>query len=614
MMAVDIGEWAGALAEGVEMTSRPALGTALEQVCAALGAGSPIDLSVLAVVLAPDVDPGRRPATRARLRSLLGARADGALDRLEAVGLVHVSETIVADAHALALLNGSHVLHPRLRPSCRVIALDADVGDWAWEDLPCSAEAVSAAARVGPVRLWLAGARGAFAQAAAAAVASKLGVPLLVVDAEQALSADPTLATTAPLLFREAWLRDAATCVLNADALFADANTSDPARALAAALAADGGVTVLAGESSVPHGLLECAERPLGVVTLNLGTGSAAARDRSWADAIAATGLTVAAEERRRLARRFGLDRDEIRAACVRAAARLRLDIDETPGAALMAAARAARSHRLAAVATRVEPRAGWDDLQLPPDTRAQLHELVDLVSQREHIWDAGGFGRSTARGRGVSALFAGASGTGKTTAAEVVAGRARARSLPHRPRGASSPSRSARPRRTSTGSSPAAQGANAVLLFDEADAIFGKRSEVHDAHDRYANVEIAYLLQRIEDYDGVAILTSNLRHHLDEAFLRRLTCAITFPIPDDDARLRLWAGAWPPAIAVDEGVDRAALADRYRLSGGAVRNVAVYAAHLAAARAEPVTAGDVFVALRREHAKLGVALEEPPI
>jgi hypothetical protein len=612
-MAVDVGEWAGALAEGIEMTSRPALGTALEQVCAALGAGSPIDLSVLAVVLAPDVDPRRRPATRARLRSLLGARADGALDRLEAVGLVHVSETIVADAHALALLNGSHALHPRLRPSCRVVAPDADVGDWAWEDLPCSAEAVSAAARVGPVRLWLAGARGAFAQAAAAAVARKLGVPLLVVDAEQALVADPTLATTAPLLFREAWLRDAATCVLNADALFADAITSDPARALAAALAADGGVTVLAGESSVPHGLLECAERPLGVVTLNLGTGSAVARDRSWADAIEATGLTVRAEERRRLARRFGLDRDEIRAACVRAAARLRLDIDETPGAALMAAARAARSHRLAAVATRVEPRAGWDDLQLPPDTRAQLQELVDLVSQREHIWDAGGFGRSTARGRGVSALIAGASGTGKTTAAEVVAGalgldlyRIDLAGLVSKWVGETE--------KNLDRVFAAAQGANAVLLFDEADAIFGKRSEIHDAHDRYANVEIAYLLQRIEDYDGVAILTSNLRHHLDEAFLRRLTCAITFPIPDDDARLRLWAGAWPPAIAVDEGVDRAALADRYRLSGGAVRNVAVYAAHLAAARAESVTAGDVFVALRREHAKLGVALEEAPI
>ena len=613
MKAVDVGEWVCALADGGEVTSRPALGAALEAVCAALGAGLPIDLSVLAVVLAADVDPRREPPTRARLRSLLGARADGAVDRLEAVGLVHVSETVVADAHARALLSGSHTLHPQLRRSCRIEVPGIRDGADGWEDLPCSGHAVVAAARGGPVRVWLAGVRGAVAQAAAASVAGELGVALLVVDIEQALLADPTLGATAPLLFREAWIRDAVTCALNADALFAGGAGAGPARSLAAALAADGGVTVLAGESRVLHGLLECAERPLGLVVLARAAGSAGARDRWWAHAIDAAGLAIPAAERRRIAARFALDNDEIKAACVRAAAGLRLQTDDSPVAALMAAARAARSHRLAAVATRVEPRATWDDLQLPPDTRAQLHELVDLVAHRERIWDAGGFGRSTARGRGVSALFAGASGTGKTTAAEVVAGalgldlyRIDLAGLVSKWVGETE--------KNLDRVFAAAQGANAVLLFDEADAIFGKRSEIHDAHDRYANVEIAYLLQRIEDYDGVAILTSNLRHHLDEAFLRRLTCAITFPIPDDDARRRLWAGAWPAAIDVDQAVDRAALADRYRLSGGAVRNVAVYAAHLAAARGEPVSATDVFVALRREHAKLGVTLEDVPV
>jgi SpoVK/Ycf46/Vps4 family AAA+-type ATPase len=408
---------------------------------------------------------------------------------------------------------------------------------------------------------------------------------------------------------REAWLRDAVLFVSSADSMF---GACDPraARNLAAALADDGGVCVLHGAQATPPGILDDPRRPLGVVAAPLLPATPKEREAALSTALAERGLDLDAGRRRTIANRFRLDPDEIRGAVARASASLRLGRFDDLHTALTEAARSARGHQLAAVATRVEPRASWGDLLLPEDVVRQLRELVALVTTRDYVWDGAGFGATSARGRGVSALFAGASGTGKTTAAEVVAGelgfdlyRIDLASVVSKYIGETE--------KNLDRVFSAAEGANAVLLFDEADALFGQRSEVTDAHDRYANVEIAYLLQRIESYDGVAILTTNLRHHVDEAFLRRLSCTITFPIPDEDGRRRLWAQAWPPAVDVDGELDRDGLAQRFRLTGGGVHNVAVYATHLAAAGDEPVRSAHVLRALRREYQKLGVVLDE---
>jgi SpoVK/Ycf46/Vps4 family AAA+-type ATPase len=151
-----------------------------------------------------------------------------------------------------------------------------------------------------------------------------------------------------------------------------------------------------------------------------------------------------------------------------------------------------------------------------------------------------------------------------------------------------------------------AAPLANACLLFDEADAIFGKRSAVHDAHDRYANMEISYLLQRMEDYDGLAILTTNLRDHLDEAFIRRLQFVVEFPLPDESDRLRIWHGRIPRDAPRDAAIDFEYLARAFALAGGNISNITLAAAFLAAADDAPIGMAHLLSAVRSEYAKMG--------
>jgi SpoVK/Ycf46/Vps4 family AAA+-type ATPase len=155
------------------------------------------------------------------------------------------------------------------------------------------------------------------------------------------------------------------------------------------------------------------------------------------------------------------------------------------------------------------------------------------------------------------------------------------------------------------------AAGVNGVLLFDEADAIFGKRSEVKDAHDRYANVETAYLLQRMESFDGIAVLTTNLRANLDEAVSRRLDLIVDFPMPDQAQRRALWDGCLGPALPRGEDLDLDFCAARFELAGGSIRACAVTAAYLAAEAGRPVCMADLIAAVRREYRKLGRLLLE---
>ncbi len=267
------------------------------------------------------------------------------------------------------------------------------------------------------------------------------------------------------------------------------------------------------------------------------------------------------------------------------------------------AAARHAARHRLAHLATAIEPRATLPDLVLPDRVVAQLRGLIDRVAHRSRVRDEWGFGGR--RGAlGVSALFAGPSGTGKSMAAEVVAAeldlplwRIDLARVVSKYIGETEKNLDA--------VFEAAEASAAMLLFDEADALFGRRSEVQDAHDRYANLEVAYLLQRMETYDGVAVLSTNLLRHLDDAFARRLTFTVHFPFPDAELRRRLWEGAWP-AVAPVGDLDPIALADEYLLSGANITNAALHAAHLAAADGGVIGDDHVRGAIALERAKLG--------
>ena len=271
----------------------------------------------------------------------------------------------------------------------------------------------------------------------------------------------------------------------------------------------------------------------------------------------------------------------------------------------LYGGARAQNAAGLERLARRIEPVVAWPDLVLPRPIVGQLRELAGRARHRDLVLDEWGMGRRSSKGRGITALFAGDSGTGKTMSAEVIAGEL-GLDLYVIDLSTVVDKYIGETEKNLDRVFSQADGVNGVLLFDEADAIFGKRSEVRDARDRYANVEIAYLLQRMEHFDGMAILTTNLRANLDEAFLRRLDVLVDFPMPDEVGRRRLWVRHLPASLPVAADLDLDFLAHRFRISGGNIRNIVAAAAYSAAAAGRPVAMADLIKGTEREYRKLG--------
>jgi hypothetical protein len=289
------------------------------------------------------------------------------------------------------------------------------------------------------------------------------------------------------------------------------------------------------------------------------------------------------------------------RAARLQAAAAGRpLEIED-----LRAGARAQNAAGLERLARRIVPAVGFEDLVLASDVLEQLRELTVRARQRERVLGEWQMAGAASRRRGLTALFAGASGTGKTMAAEVVA-REMALDLYVVDLASVVDKYVGETEKNLDRIFVEAESVNGVLLFDEADALFGKRSEVADAHDRYANVEIAYLLQRMEMFEGIAILATNLRSNLDEAFARRLDTLIDFPEPEEADRLKLWDRCLGTAAPRADDIDLAFLARSFKLSGGNIRNIAVASAYYAAEAQRPITMRDLVRATQREYRKLG--------
>jgi ATP-dependent 26S proteasome regulatory subunit len=271
----------------------------------------------------------------------------------------------------------------------------------------------------------------------------------------------------------------------------------------------------------------------------------------------------------------------------------------------LFSAARTHSNPRLSSLAIKIQPRFDWQDIILPRDQRELLNEMINTVRTRSQVLETWGLGRKLVASQGVTALFAGPPGTGKTMAAEVIARELRLdlykidlSSVVSKYIGETE--------KNLERIFDEAAASNAILFFDEADALFGKRSEVRDSHDRYANIEISYLLQRMEAYDGVTILATNLRSNLDEAFTRRLQFAVDFPFPDENDRLRIWQALFPPGVPTAGELDLPLLARRFKLAGGNIRNILVSAAYLAAADGGQVRMTHLLHGTRRELQKMG--------
>ena len=277
----------------------------------------------------------------------------------------------------------------------------------------------------------------------------------------------------------------------------------------------------------------------------------------------------------------------------------------------LWAACCAITRPRLDTLAQRIDPKATWDDLVLPDEQLTLLHQIADQVGQRHTVYEAWGYAAKMNRGLGISALFAGDSGTGKTMAAEVMANDLQL-NLYRIDLSAVVSKYIGETEKNLRRIFDAAEAGGAILLFDEADALFGKRSEVRDSHDRYANIEVSYLLQRMEAYRGLAILTTNLKSALDTAFLRRIRFVVQFPFPDAAQRAEIWRRSFPPGAPV-ENLDFDKLA-RLNVAGGNIRNIALNAAFLAADAGEPIRMMHLLRAARTEYAKLEKQLTESEV
>jgi AAA+ superfamily predicted ATPase len=472
--------------------------------------------------------------------------------------------------------------------------------------------------REAPLFLRFRGPPGVGKRMTASGLASEAGARLLIADLATLPERD-SFAATMRLLFRGALLSAAVLYLTGLDA-------TEPGRGavLRRCLTDREGphpsVVVLAGADRLP-----ALGAPM--LTVEFPPPSFQRRRGCWRESLAAVRVAVADQDLDALAGRFRLTPGEVEAAVADARNRGRWrhagDGDgDALGAAggpdagltisdLFGAARAASGQELAALARKIEPKQSWPDLVLPEDQLRQLREICDQAAHRHTVYDAWGFGRRLSLGKGLNVLFAGPPGTGKTMAAEVIAGELQLdlytidlASVVSKYIGETE--------KNLARIFAVAERANAILLFDEADALYGKRSEVRDAHDRYANIEVGYLLQRMDDYEGIAVLATNLRQHLDEAFLRRMHAVVEFPMPGEDLRHRIWKVVFPREAPVDPLVDFALLARELKLAGGSIRNIAVTAAFHAAADGQVIRMEHLGRAARREYQKLGRTWGEP--
>jgi AAA+ superfamily predicted ATPase len=432
----------------------------------------------------------------------------------------------------------------------------------------------------------------------AASAAAKLSVPLYEIDAADL----PTNLAEREALMK-LWQRET---MLSGGALlvdFTDHEATETTRLLLASLERLRGMILFQAREPLPAGKRS-------ILQLEVAKPPAAEQRAIWKDRLGRKASSLNGQLASVAAHfRFGVrDIDAVGAQLEhRNGAKKSADL----ATAFWDACRTQARHRIDNLAQRIEPAATWDDLVLAEGQKQILREITAHLRQRETVYEQWGFAAKGDRGLGLSALFTGASGTGKTMAAEVLARELRL-DLYRIDLSTVVSKYIGETEKNLRRVFDAAEQGGAILLFDEADALFGKRSEVRDSHDRYANIEVSYLLQRMETYRGLAILTTNLKSSLDSAFLRRLRFVVTFPFPDAQQRAEIWRRIFPTTTPT-EGLEPAKLA-KLNVAGGNIRNVALNAAFLAADAEQPVRMIHLLRAARAEYAKLEKPLTEAEI
>jgi hypothetical protein len=502
-----------------------------------------------------------------------------------------IGAALSADERIVNFVKGLNHLDDRLMPLLTVLSAAA---------LPPSQRAV-ADRILGQLRhipagealpaVQLLGTDSASKQAVAYAIADGLGVQPYRLPAELL----PTTMAEQDALIR-LWQRESQLLPV---ALYIDASDAQRGDAVAAQvgrfLGRAGGLTFVDTRDPLPAAGA--------TLSADIGKPTALEQRAAWERVLG----KAAGETPRQLSGHFDFNLGKIEQ-IAQAALTARGEAPDALGRTLWQSALARTRPALDQLAQRIDARAGWDDLKLPEHEKTQLRQIADQVAQRSTVYDDWGFRERMNRGLSITALFAGESGTGKTMAAEVIANEL-GLSLYRIDLSAVISKYIGETEKNLRKLFDAAEEGGAILLFDEADALFGRRSEVKDSHDRYANIEVNYLLQRLESFRGLAILATNMKSALDSAFLRRIRFVVNFPFPGAAERRAIWASAFPAKTATSVlDIDRLA---RLALTGGSIQGIALNAAFMAAKAGTDVGMPLVLDAARAEFRKLDKPVNE---
>ncbi|PID85207.1 MAG: hypothetical protein CSB13_09175 [Chloroflexi bacterium] len=457
-----------------------------------------------------------------------------------------------------------------------------------------------------PCVISIKGKSGSGKKAAALFLAQEVHYKLLAVDLRQLMHVDLELCEEKlALIHREALLQKAVIYFHDTRILSGDDGRTLQSVLLRYLSGTPNGLVVLAGQDSFDSSLVAGIKN---YIQYDVGELSALRRAQIWRSHLIDLGLTMSDEEIVSLADRFrftqGQIHDSINTACQITAARgsspEQIDIE-----VLYHASRLNSNSRLGKLARQISPKYAWSDITLEADTFKQLEELYSTVKHHARVLEEWGFDEKLSVGKGVNALFSGPPGTGKTMAAEIIA-KSLGLDLYKIDLSLVVSKYIGETEKNLSMIFHEAETSNAILFFDEADALFGKRTEVKSSHDRHANVEVAYLLQKMEDYTGITIMATNLRRNIDDAFTRRLAFVVDFPFPDVDERLQIWKNVWPEGAPLDVGIDFEFLANNFRLAGGNIKNIALAASFLAAEARQSIGMKHLLAATRREFEKQG--------
>ncbi len=517
-----------------------------------------------------------------------------------------LSRTLRIDDRIANYLLGSNEIDSRIRGCVRLVSPGTRLGDMA-QDEALGGQLRRLAGELGGYGdgvcyIW--GPPETGRKTVAEALCESTGRPMLIADTPGLRNCEVPFEMATSLVAREAQLQSACVCWADIDPLMAqEENAAKHLRSVIEGTSRLRSPAYLTGQVDWHPGE---AFNGRAFVTVALPLPSGAQRRVLWNSCLDVQQTDITDAELNDVADRFKLNAGQIKNAAAAAKGIARSDGRTSVSTSdVYAACRAASNQKLSTLARKVQPRFGWDDIVLPRDQMLQLREIAAWVKHGSRVYEDWNFNSKLALGRGLNVLFAGPSGTGKTMAADILANelgidlyKIDLATVVSKYIGETE--------KNLDRIFGEAQSSNAVLFFDEADAIFGKRSEVRDSHDRYANIEIAYLLQKMEEYEGIAILATNLRKNLDEAFARRMHFCIEFPLPEEPERHRIWQRIFPGEAPLSGDVDLGFLARQFKITGGNIKNIALGAAFLAATDGGTVCMEHLMRATKREYQKVG--------